>query len=29
RASLTQCGILYGPPMSPNESYKLEILPCP
>lgn len=29
RASLTQCGILYGPPMSKNKSYKLEILPCP
>ncbi|MET2949488.1 type II secretion system protein [Vibrio owensii] len=29
RASLTQCGILYGPPESENESYTLKILPCP
>ena len=29
RASLTQCGIFYGPPQTANESYKLEILPCP
>ncbi|MGR5067463.1 MULTISPECIES: type II secretion system protein [Vibrio] len=29
RASLTQCGILYGPPQNANESYTLEILPCP
>ncbi|EGQ8038764.1 MULTISPECIES: prepilin-type N-terminal cleavage/methylation domain-containing protein [Vibrio] len=28
-SSLTQCGILYGPPQTPNESYTLDILPCP
>ncbi len=28
-SSLTQCGILYAPPTTSNESYKLEILPCP
>ncbi|WP_322804578.1 type II secretion system protein [Vibrio alfacsensis] len=29
RASLTQCGILYGPPSNNRDGYKLEILPCP
>ncbi|MFV8409992.1 type II secretion system protein [Vibrio owensii] len=30
KASLTQCGIVYGPPMnSAHEGYKLEVLPCP
>ena len=29
KGSLTECGVLYGPPRSKSDNYKLEVLPCP